>query len=348
MKDNVTKKFVEELHEIMEKGKKINTRGNEQIEILSKQMILNNSKDRVIILPKRNNNIFALIAETLWVLGGRDDMNYLSYYLPRAKDFSDDGLVWRGAYGPRLRNWYGKDQFQNALELLKKDINTKRCVMTIFDPNKDYVESKDIPCNNWLNFIIRDNKLHLNVAVRANDAIWGFGGINTFEWSVLQEFMAYWTNCECGWISWFAGSFHIYERHYKTAQNIIDNFKNKSVYDYNVKSPKFTTSFKEFDKKMSKWFIIEEKLRNDDHIDFKKAVNEIDDELLETWLSMINIYNMYLHGYDKNDIIKEINSLDDTVYKAAAIEYFFRKYKNFKCFDMSSDIRSFFEECYLD
>jgi len=41
--------------------------------------------------------------------------------------------------------------------------------------------------------MIRDGKLHMNVIVRDNDAVWGFSEINSFEWSVLQEMMAYWT-----------------------------------------------------------------------------------------------------------------------------------------------------------
>jgi thymidylate synthase len=59
------------------------------------------------VLPGRNNNVFAQLAETAWVLAGRNDLAFLGHYLPRVADFSDDGRTWRGAYGPRIRRWGG-------------------------------------------------------------------------------------------------------------------------------------------------------------------------------------------------------------------------------------------------
>lgn len=161
----------------------------------------------------------------MWVLSGRNDLEFLSHYLPRAVDFSDDKKTWRAAYGPRLRNWYGSDQFKNVAELLLSDPHSKRAVMSIFDPSKDYVDTLDVPCNNWLHFMKRNGKLNLDVAVRANDAIWGFGGINTFEWSVLLQMMAYWTDSEIGFMSWYTGTIHIYERHYERSKMILKIIK---------------------------------------------------------------------------------------------------------------------------
>ncbi|PDQ34164.1 MAG: hypothetical protein B5766_13125 [Candidatus Lumbricidophila eiseniae] len=54
-----------------------------------------------------------------------------------------------------------------------------------------------------LHFLVRHGRLSLNVALRSNDVLWGFSGINTFEWSVLQEMMAYWVGVEIGPASFF-------------------------------------------------------------------------------------------------------------------------------------------------
>ena len=102
---NQTEALVQVLREIDNNGREVTTRGFTQKEILSSLITIDNPNERAIVLKNRNNNIFALIAETLWVLGGRNDLGFLSHYLPRAIDFSDDGLTWRAAYGPRLRNW---------------------------------------------------------------------------------------------------------------------------------------------------------------------------------------------------------------------------------------------------
>ena len=168
---NQTEALVQVLREIDNNGREVTTRGFTQKEILSSLITIDNPNERAIVLKNRNKNIFALIAETLWVLGGRNDLGFLSHYLPRAIDFSDDGLTWRAAYGPRLRNWYGIDQFETIIDRINEDTYTKRAVMTIFDPQLDFVETKDVPCNNWLHFMSRDNKLNLDVVVRANDAI---------------------------------------------------------------------------------------------------------------------------------------------------------------------------------
>ena len=133
--------------------------------------------------------------------------------------------------------------------------------MSLYDPATDFIDSKDIPCNNWLHWLIRDGKLHLNVALRSNDVIWGFSGINCFEWSVLQEMMAFWAGVEAGDATYFASSFHVYKRHYERAEEILKSFRGVHCYDFDLPPPKFCTPFKEFDCSMSRWFEIEGEIR---------------------------------------------------------------------------------------
>lgn len=324
MQKNITYAFIDVLSNIMKNGSYVTTRGNEQIEILSRLIQIENPSQRVIVVPNRKNNIFALIAETIWVLGGRNDLQYLSHYLPRAIEFSDDQKTWRAAYGPRLRNWDGIDQFKEIARIINEDKNTKRAVMAIFNPKKDYVVTKDVPCNNWLQFMVRDNKLHLNVTVRANDAVWGFGGINSFEWSVLQEMMAFWTGSKVGDLSWFVGTIHVYQRHYNTAQKIIDSFHGKTLYDFGFENPKFSTNLNDFDHKLETWFSIEEQMRTNLNPDLTSEINKIDDDFLRNSLEMLEVYNMHLSGVSKKEIAKRIEQLPSNDFKIAAIEYFFR------------------------
>jgi thymidylate synthase len=46
-------------------------------------------------------------AESLWIASGRNDLDYITRYLIRMRDFSDDQIFARGAYGPRLRHFNG-------------------------------------------------------------------------------------------------------------------------------------------------------------------------------------------------------------------------------------------------
>lgn len=143
---NFQQGFIETLKEILDNGASVTVRDQKTKELQTMVMEIQNPCDRIICMPHRNNNIFATIAETLWVLGGRNDIAFLSRYLPRAADFSDDGLVWRAGYGARLRNWHKVDQIFQNIELLNEDKTSRRAVMSIFDPAEDFVDSKDVPC----------------------------------------------------------------------------------------------------------------------------------------------------------------------------------------------------------
>ena len=343
MYKNITFAFVHILNEVLENGSFVVTRGNEQVEILARLLQIRNPKERVIVVQHRNNNIFALIAETMWVLGGRNDLAYLSHYLPRAAEFSDDGKIWRAAYGPRLRNWNGVDQFKEVNRIINEDKNTKRAVMVIFDPQKDYVETKDIPCNNWLHFIIREGRLHLNVTVRANDIVWGFGGINSFEWSVLQEIMAFWTGTKVGNLSWFVGSFHVYQRHFKTAKKILNNFRNKTLYDFGMQSPRFSTPIADFDAELKNWFSIENKIRKQLIPKVRFEIQKVRDEFLRNSLEMVYIYNRYLNNAPREEIAELVGQLPTNDFKIGAIEYFTRIYGQQDLIKLSDKERGFFD-----
>lgn len=160
---------------------------------------IENPRSRHLGLVGRKNNIFATIAETFWVFAGDDRVDpFLSFFLPRAEDFSDDGISWRGAYGPRL---YKYNQLDDVIEQFRNEgIFTRRAVLYIGAPELDTKESlkemydlehtKDRPCNAMCDFFVTpDKKLHMNVKSRSGDVLWGFGSINIFEWTFLQEFI---------------------------------------------------------------------------------------------------------------------------------------------------------------
>lgn len=64
---------------------------NETIELHPALIEMDDPCARTLLFPKRGNNPFSTLAETMWVLAGRDDVKWLEMFLPRAKDFSDDG-----------------------------------------------------------------------------------------------------------------------------------------------------------------------------------------------------------------------------------------------------------------
>jgi thymidylate synthase len=284
---NAAKAFVAELAEIRSTGKLVTVRGQATHELLARTVTLERPAERFITVPGRRNDVFSAIAETMWVLDGRDDIAFLSRYLGRAPRFSDDHLTWRGGYGPRLRNWGGIDQIDEIRKLLSADPDSRRAVAVLFDPARDFMATLDAPCNNWLHFIIRDGLLHMNVTVRSNDILWGFSGINTFEWSVLHEMMAFWLGASIGRESFFISSLHLYDERIEQADRALGGFSGATGYEDAWVGARFETPWEDFASVMGAWFELEGRLAAGE--DCNTEIAGFPDPLLRQFLHAISI-----------------------------------------------------------
>lgn len=279
--------------EVMSKGAEVPSRNGLTKELTHVHIELTHPWEREIWLHSRGHNPAAQIAETMWVLAGRNDVGFLEHYLPRAPQFSDDGKVWRAGYGSRLRHFgqfgtaSGVDQLRFVVDLLKQDPETRRAVMSIWDPMNDTQPGKDIPCNNWLHFLPRDGKLDLHVAIRSNDLMWGWSGINHFEWSVLLEVVASLTGLEMGHLHFSISSLHLYERYWDKANRIAQEAPGQPMDDIQVRLG--ITDLEQLDRAINSWFAVEEILR------LKRPptlleVSAFADPLLRRWLKIIQAY----------------------------------------------------------
>jgi thymidylate synthase len=216
---------------LLDIGDEVGSRNGRVKELLNTQIVLTDPQHREVLSLNRKANVFAQIAETMWVLAGRNDIEWLSAYLPRAKDYSDDGKTWRGGYGPRIRMWggwphqndeglIGGDQLAHVVDVLREDPLSRRAVISIYDPKMDTNPGKDIPCNDFLQFQSRLGALHLTVTVRSNDVMWGWSGINAFEWSTLQEIVAHLIGNTVGTLTFNIGNLHLYAPHWDKASRL--------------------------------------------------------------------------------------------------------------------------------
>lgn len=333
MKDNFyspTDAFVSKLGDILHYGCNVSVRGSDTKELLGQSITIHNPQQRCLVIPQRHDNIFAKIAETLWVLAGRNDIEWLSYYLPRARDWADDGKHWRAGYGPRLREWPGSkyiDQVRACHELLQADPNTRRAVISLWNPAEDNCNSLDIPCNNWLHWLIRDGKLHLFIAQRSSDILWGFSGINLFEWSVLQEFMAYSLGVGIGPITYAISSLHLYSKHYKRAESIVESYPSLTIYDgvlgsERISNVAISTPVWDMDYVLSDIFNDERKWRAGEQFHDRYGGG-----FLSVCAQMMHLYVMATQTKDLDAIALGINGLpSNTDFRLAAIEYFTRSH----------------------
>lgn len=171
-------------------------------------------REMVLFDADRDANPFFHFFEALWILAGRKDVASLAYFLPRMADFSDDGVVFNAPYGYRLRQHFGFDQIEAAIEKLKADPETRQAVLSIWDAEIDGLsgrKSKDFPCNDMIMLKVRDGKLRMTVCNRSNDVLWGAYGANVVQFSTLLVYLAGRVGVGVGAYTQISDSFHVYD-----------------------------------------------------------------------------------------------------------------------------------------
>lgn len=148
--------------------------------------------ERVIFHERRDANPFFHLMESLWMLGGRNDVQFVAEYAPNMRNFSDDGKTFHGAYGYRWRTGLGMDQLECIIDTLSENKEDRRCVLQMWDARVDLCrDGKDFPCNLMAVFqIANDGRLDMTVYNRSNDVVWGAYGANAVHFSVLMEYVA--------------------------------------------------------------------------------------------------------------------------------------------------------------
>lgn len=315
---DVEQAFLAELRAVVDSGDPVEVRGERTRELRARLVEVSEIRSRHLTLPHRNNNVFAAIAESMWVIAGRNDLNFLSAYLERAIDFSDDGVTWRAGYGPRLRNWNGVDQLAEIVKILREDPLSRRAVASIYDPDRDFVASRDIPCNNWLHFLIREGRLDLHVAARSTDIWWGFSGINAFEWTLLLEVMARWLRCAPGRLVFFSSSLHLYERHFDRASRLLASQPDRNT-SGEAEQPRFDTDWEDAPAAWEEWMRLEAGIRSGQDL---SALNcNLTDPLLLAYIQMIDLYWAAQNGAEAGLLDEKLAGLGDGRLAAAAREY---------------------------
>lgn len=250
MATTINSTFYHQLELLQQQGQQQRIRNTNRYELVDHHFMITQPRDRVLAIPYRYNNIFATMAEVLWVFAGRNDMEYLTAFLPNAVNYSDDGRTWRGGYGPRLRQFVGVetprhvtmwgptprtvDQIQNIVKILQADQYSTQAVMNIYSADRDQCllqGTKDTPCTMSLQFLIRNNRLHCICNMRSNDILWGCFNINVVEWMFFQEVLAHILKVDVGYYYHNAGSFHYYDTHKKRIDNIL-NTPQFEIYNY--------------------------------------------------------------------------------------------------------------------
>lgn len=159
-------------------------------------------------LKSRAFPITFALAELAWILTGNDNIETLQKFNKSIINYSKDGIV-TGAYGNRFML---NNQIYKCIDKLNKDINTRQACIIICQSSD--IDQKHIPCNIFIQFLIRNNKLNMFITSRSSDFITGFP-IDLFHWQfvhILIKNSLIHKNINIGNIYYNIASLHVYEK----------------------------------------------------------------------------------------------------------------------------------------
>lgn len=217
--------------------------------------LYNRPTERVLFYPERDANPFFHFMEGLWMLGGRNDVEWISRFNSNIDQFSDDGVTFHGAYGYRwLNHFSGINQLSKVAEILRENKYDRRCVVNMWDPEIDLGRvGKDVPCNVAIMFAVsQTNHLDMTVCCRSNDIIWGAYGANAVHFSMLQEVMAAWIGSAVGRYWQISNNYHAYLDVFEKHKSVVGlpNWRQTFMYE----DPNLVCPFPMVNKPIETWF----------------------------------------------------------------------------------------------
>lgn len=184
--------------------------------------------ERLCLLSGRAANPVFAVIEAAWMLAGSNDLSPLEAILADYKRFSDDGKTLNGAYGFRLRTYFGLDQIDSAINELKNSPFSRRIVLSLFSSSDLGKVSADIPCNTQLVLSIDNDRLAMTVINRSND-LWLGVPYNWFTFRILQEFIASKVGIQVGNQRHISTCMHLYKNNIKQAKVVVKKNSAESI-----------------------------------------------------------------------------------------------------------------------
>lgn len=193
-------------------------------EKLSAQYVL--QMPAYLSVKERKINLPFMFSEAAWILSGSNRASEVSKYMKVYYNFSDDGIFLRGAYGPKII-----DQLGYVVDSLEKDKDSRQAVINIWRERP--AQTKDMPCTISMQFLIRQNKLHMVTTMRSQDIVLGFT-YDIFTFSMVAKAVQLLlrtrdVNVSLGNLYVTAGSLHLYERHFDIDEWIESEEEDKRV-----------------------------------------------------------------------------------------------------------------------
>lgn len=200
-------------------GLSIDPRNQATKELLGCKTVID-MKFPVLTIKNRKLGYRFMLAEAAWIMSGDNRVKTIAPFSNAISNFSDDGILFFGAYGPKVR-----DQLGHVVNSLVEDQASRQAVLTIWRENPR--KSKDIPCTISCQFIIRNGMVNTFMNMRSSD-VWLGVPYDWFNFSMLSlGILAELNrsgrcNYDLGCLHFYAASQHIYEPEFHKVRQVLD------------------------------------------------------------------------------------------------------------------------------
>lgn len=215
------------LWQVLSNGHFVEVRGLDTKEIMGAHTVIP-MREAILTVPERKLGYKFMCAEAHWILTGDSRVCTIAPYSKVISKFSDDGITFQGAYGPKI-----SDQMDYVVETLLKDKYSRQAVINIWRENPG--PSKDIPCTLSLQFIWRKSQIHCVATMRSSDLWLGFP-YDMFNFTMITTQVGLRlresTNkpIDLGFLVFNAGSLHLYTDRMEEYQKCRHSGSNWVIY----------------------------------------------------------------------------------------------------------------------
>ena len=194
--------------------------------VFGHQMRFDLSKGFPLVTTKKIH-LKSVIYELLWFIKGDTNIDYLTENGVRIwNEWADEKGNLGPVYGHQWRNWNSEDidQLTNVIETLKTNPNSRRMLVSAWNPSVLPNTSKSFgenvangkaalpPCHAFFQFYVADGKLSCQLYQRSADIFLGVP-FNIASYALLTEMIAQVCRLKAGEFIHTLGDAHIYTNH---------------------------------------------------------------------------------------------------------------------------------------
>ncbi len=224
--------YLDLLQHILDNGvQKGDRTGTGTISCFGYQMRFDLSKGFPVLTTKKLH-LKSIIHELLWFLKGDTNIQYLKENGVRIWDeWADKNGNLGPIYGHQWRNWNseGIDQISEVIEQIKNNPNSRRMLVTAWNPSvmpdtsksfaQNVAEGKAAlpPCHAFFQFYVADGKLSCQLYQRSADVFLGVP-FNIASYALLTMMVAQVCDLQPGEFVHTFGDVHLYNNHIEQAK----------------------------------------------------------------------------------------------------------------------------------